>query len=1712
TSISRNDTDGDGLSDGLECILGTDPCNNDTDGDGLNDRVELFVTFTSMMHNDTDGDALLDLFEIEIGTSPRVPDTDRDGLSDREEMVLGTDPLHPDTDRGGIRDLLEVSFQKDPLDPSDDRPFPEDTDGDGLPDLIEMGLNTSVSEWDTDGDLLSDGMEFFTLGTDPLEPDTDGDGLDDGKEVKRYQTNPLEPDTDGDGLDDGKEVKNGRSSPLLPDTDSDGLWDGIEEEIGTAPRNPDTDGDGLLDGVEYYNTLTDPLDPDTDGGSVPDGTELEFGGDPLDPLDDPIYRDSDGDGLTDREEDINGNGIVDHNETDPNDPDTDSDLVWDSYELRGVLGTPSDPLDPDTDDDSLWDGEELMPGEDGFVSDPTLNDTDGDGLDDPDEVFGTYGFKSDPSSVDGDEDSLTDPQELFVSGTDPLDEDTDGDSLPDGWIDGWMGSPRDGKPDPGEYEDRNLNGMVDSGPWNEGDGPGETDPNDPDTDGGGVCDGDEVDHRDIDGMKNPYDPLDPIDDVYILDTDGDGLTDMEENLSIGTNWLSIDTDSDGMADGYIDIEVDGVFYPGELTGHNGWDRSNPLDPHSDMDGLMDGLEYRMGTDPNDPDTDQDGLYDGYDVIDHFGELSGRNKFDPFRPYGPTDPLDPDCDDDGLWDGDTVIIGGSVFYGELQTGTDPNDPDTDGDMLSDHYETVASYKDPKVKWSDSPSHFNKTNPLDPDTDKGGMIDGLEVEKGLNPLDPDDDDDFLDSDGDSLLNGQEKHDPALSYPRSSVDWDGDGINDRRPNWQDPDTDGDGLTDGEEVLIHGTNPVLNDTDGDGLVDGVEIYTHHTDPLDQDSDDDGLSDHTEIVHFFLEWQSYVDWNSDGSLDNRTDPNNPNTDLDADNDGREVREGTNPLDPGDPGSEYQPEKGTVVIIGTAPSTISKTEDPFKGSFKVTGQVLSEEGKGLNGIMVSILIVDRETDPETALSMERNPSYITGTASTDDEGGFIIGCTPIGSIPHGEVNIYAVTRQKRMDGRLYLPSVSRPVASVVHSSSWIVLYTGPGPYSIGSTIPFTAKLEDAGGVGITDAAIDLGAGWGYIEQQTTGPSGSFTVPIQVPWEPGTYTIGLDFIGDSFIGPSSASVEISVVDGPTIFLEKIGRRQETEATVYINGTVLGLGPDPQGDVSISVLSGKDASRVISVTAALTMGSFSYPLEISGELFKTGSYLVNVEFEAGSMNTAINASLSFTVTVRSYLLLNEETLVRGVREELNLLLFTADLQPLPGEMVKVSFIGSPWLSTYTGITNRTGWATISVPLPDDIPLGPMELEAFHETSSDSILGGSIIGLISITAITHLELQEQVVTLMLDEDLVIRGRLVDDLGSGVAGDEAIELLINGEMVRTTGTDEQGFFKLTHTLSTFTPLGKALVTVKFSDLADERTGMYEPSLLSWEVKVLSMVQIQASVIFDDGNTTLKVALKDQNREPVDHASLSIGTPFSYRTYITDNNGTLEIVLEGIEEEDEVQIEFSGDPDRYLVPAITVIVIPRRDAVIDGGNHFWVYISVIAAAIVAVIATALILFNRFRTDKGSRRVEEARSDSMYDFKPRKGSQEMICSSYSGILSELKEKGAARPPEMTADEYDIAVREAAVGGSMKNMEDITRLFDEARYSDHEMSSHLISKARTLSTDLRKEIATSQDEGFTGRFERARSDIATTTRRHLPWKMKIDHDDDLRALLGSKGGA
>lgn len=120
----------------------------------------------------------------------QLPDSDGDGLPDEDEVKLGTDPTNPDSDGDGLMDGVEVAAGKNPLvvDELKGCDIGTDVDRDGLNACEERLLGTNDCMGDTDGDGIPDIVEVFA-GTNPLQAegtlDADRDGFDNLDELRR---------------------------------------------------------------------------------------------------------------------------------------------------------------------------------------------------------------------------------------------------------------------------------------------------------------------------------------------------------------------------------------------------------------------------------------------------------------------------------------------------------------------------------------------------------------------------------------------------------------------------------------------------------------------------------------------------------------------------------------------------------------------------------------------------------------------------------------------------------------------------------------------------------------------------------------------------------------------------------------------------------------------------------------------------------------------------------------------------------------------------------------------------------------------------------------------------------------------------------------------------------------------------------------------------------------------------------------------------------------------------------------------------------------------------------------------------------------------------------------------------------------------------------------------------------------------------------------
>jgi hypothetical protein len=612
------------------------------------------------------------------------------------------------------------------------------------------------------------------------------------------------------------------------------------------------------------------------------------------------------------------------------DRDNDNDGIGDDDELSGTFtsGRPTDPLDPDTDRDGIQDGTEL-----GFTCQPG-------GVvvvscDDPNAPYTSTTSLSLRFKPDSDSNTVTDP----------LDQDSDDDGLPDGWIDGANGASADGIRNGVEGEDFDGDGILDS--------LGESDAANHDTDADGLTDGVEC------GLTGGGVPgLDGIPDVGPLEDGTDPTsshfrTDADAGAS-RTDPTSDDSDFDGIEDGTEDsnldgavagdVDLDNLVDPSEI-----WSETDASDSDTDADGIIDGLEDRDAdgavdvgeSDPLDQDSDDDGLADGAEDADHDGI------------YGIADaqssPVLADTDGDGLTDGLESGLTGSGVAGRNGTpdggpgedGTDTTSPsfvldadagasatspilsDSDGDGIADgvedadHNGAVAGDAD-LDHVVDATEIWTETDPAAADTDGDGLRDGREDADGdgaldpgeSNPLDQDTDDDGLPDGWIDGANGQPVD--AIAQALEGEDRDRDGVfgpSDKESSPISADSDGDGLLDGVEaglLAAGGINGRNGTPDGGPGGDGTDITSPNfrpdgdagattTDPWDADTDNDGLPDGfidgynantSGMPGGVVDGAASVYEGEDIDLDGALDPGETNPIL-RDTDGDGVKDGT---------------------------------------------------------------------------------------------------------------------------------------------------------------------------------------------------------------------------------------------------------------------------------------------------------------------------------------------------------------------------------------------------------------------------------------------------------------------------------------------------------------------------------------------------------------------------------------------------------------------------------------------------------------------------------------------------------------------------------------------------------------------------------------------------------------------------------------------------------
>lgn len=775
-----DDGDGDGLSNGREHEVGTNPIVADTDGDGLEDGDEVDTHQSDPSVGDTDGDGLDDGAEVAAGTDPSKTDTDDDGFIDPVEIIVGTDPVDAGSKPADDQVYLTQSNARwDALGVWSDGAVPQADKHYTVLAQLASGLTnprqgTPVFEG---ASLTLQSPEEGERATLSLERDVVIADLRLTNGRLAFQGNAKSISMTGALTVAGTSVVElpGSDQLLILNGSIEGegalIFTGGEDFVGENEVTAGGDSNAFSGPVTVANGvkltvkrpgLLDSGDIVINNGTLdadysisnPSGSIIFIGADSKIVLDQDLVFGGFFVGDTDMVAATGTNvftaqdlldlefpedSVVDGGGSITVSADSDNDGLPDSWEEEH-FGNLNETGEGDPDDDGLINRDEVA-----FGGDPNNSDTDGDSLEDGAEV-NEHG--SNPALTDTDGDGVTDDVEI-VDGTNPSLADSDDDELADG-------------------------AEKEAG----------TDPTVRDTDGDTYPDGVEVAHG-SDPLSAGNTP--PLFRVRVLSVPGVG--NIEGTEAAAFDGVNVEAEREHFLTtvNFTDFTNTRLF-DGDLN--YGFDPPERLVVHATGPFVVErNATYSIGFNSDDGAR----LYVDGEVAVEF--LSGRGT------RATVAPVELTAGEHQLefvyWQG----TGGASV--ELFISREPLDFElADGPLENvELFQLLESGQLSKV-----------------DDDNDGLPDVYE-EAQFGNLDETGDGD---SDDDGLTNLEE-----FNLSTSPVN---------------PDTDADGLNDGDEVAA-GSDPFVSDTDGDGLSDGDEVHEHQTDPTKADTDGDRFNDAVELA-----------------------------------------------------------------------------------------------------------------------------------------------------------------------------------------------------------------------------------------------------------------------------------------------------------------------------------------------------------------------------------------------------------------------------------------------------------------------------------------------------------------------------------------------------------------------------------------------------------------------------------------------------------------------------------------------------------------------------------------------------------------------------------------------------------------------------------------------------------------------------------------------------
>lgn len=269
---------------------------------------------------------------------------------------------------------------------------------------------------------------------------------------------------------------------------------------------------------------------------------------------------------------------------------------------------------------------------------------------------------------------------------------------------------------------------------------------------------------------------------------------------------------------------------------------------------------------------------------------------------------------------------------------------------------------------------------------------------------------------------------------------------------------------------------------------------------------------------------------------------------------------------------------------------------------------------------------------------------------------------------------------------------------------------------------------------------------------------------------------------------------------------------------------------------------------------------------------------------------------------------------------------------------------------------------------------------------------------------------------------------------------------TDSKGRFDISILVPLSFPLGLNKV-----EISTGISNKYETTIFQYYVDIYSkpIITIDTNSTIQKGKTfVLSISLTEDNgKMPISKSFLKV-----YIDGVSDEQLTTDQLGHAVYETTypsdtnklEILVKYDGSKNEYYSPSESTITLSPKESESEDidymgelNNYWFLIIGIIA---ILIVAAYWVHWRR----KHIPEIREVLSELMDKLETTDRSRRVIFDTYIKLLEILNRYGFIRKDSETPREFEYAIQDALPNISSKNLDSLTSLFEEARYSIHRL--------------------------------------------------------------------